>query len=74
MSAYAAPLKDMRFVLNELAGLAEVAKLLESLPTCITQNQIELTQTFFRNVWDGFSFLKAAQRNGRVHVVENSPL
>ncbi len=27
MSAYAAPLKDMRFVLNELAGLAEVAKL-----------------------------------------------
>ncbi|TMI02311.1 MAG: acyl-CoA dehydrogenase [Betaproteobacteria bacterium] len=29
MSAYAAPLKDMRFVLNELAGLAEVAKLPE---------------------------------------------
>jgi alkylation response protein AidB-like acyl-CoA dehydrogenase len=27
MSAYQAPLKDMRFVLNELAGLAEVAKL-----------------------------------------------
>jgi alkylation response protein AidB-like acyl-CoA dehydrogenase len=27
MSAYAAPLKEMRFVLNELAGLAEVAKL-----------------------------------------------
>jgi 3-(methylthio)propanoyl-CoA dehydrogenase len=27
MSAYAAPLRDMRFVLNELAGLAEVAKL-----------------------------------------------
>jgi alkylation response protein AidB-like acyl-CoA dehydrogenase len=27
MSAYSAPLKDMRFVLNELAGLAEVAKL-----------------------------------------------
>jgi len=27
MSAYAAPLKDMRFVLNELAGLAQVAKL-----------------------------------------------
>ena len=27
MSAYTAPLKDMRFVLNELAGLAEVAKL-----------------------------------------------
>ncbi len=27
MSAYAAPLKDMKFVLNELAGLAEVAKL-----------------------------------------------
>jgi 3-(methylthio)propanoyl-CoA dehydrogenase len=27
MSAYAAPLKDMRFVLNELAGLSEVAKL-----------------------------------------------
>ena len=27
MSAYAAPLKDMRFVLNELAGLAAVAKL-----------------------------------------------
>ncbi len=27
MSAYRAPLKDMRFVLNELAGLAEVAKL-----------------------------------------------
>jgi len=27
MSTYAAPLKDMRFVLNELAGLAEVAKL-----------------------------------------------
>ena len=27
MSAYVAPLKDMRFVLNELAGLAEVAKL-----------------------------------------------
>jgi len=27
MSGYAAPLKDMRFVLNELAGLAEVAKL-----------------------------------------------
>ncbi len=27
MSAYAAPLKDMRFVLNELAGLGEVAKL-----------------------------------------------
>ncbi|MGH8674655.1 MAG: acyl-CoA dehydrogenase [Burkholderiales bacterium] len=27
MSAYIAPLKDMRFVLNELAGLAEVAKL-----------------------------------------------
>jgi alkylation response protein AidB-like acyl-CoA dehydrogenase len=30
MSAYAAPLKDMRFVLNELAGLSEVA----SLPGC----------------------------------------
>ena len=27
MSDYAAPLKDMRFVLNELAGLGEVAKL-----------------------------------------------
>src|SRR3989441_2858372 len=27
MSAYVAPLKDMRYVLNELAGLAEVAKL-----------------------------------------------
>src|SRR5688572_19754216 len=27
MSIYTAPLKDMRFVLNELAGLAEVAKL-----------------------------------------------
>ena len=27
MSAYVAPLKDMRFVLNELAGLAEVARL-----------------------------------------------
>ncbi len=27
MSAYTAPLKDMRFVLNELAGLREVAKL-----------------------------------------------
>ena len=27
MSAYAAPLKDMRFVLNELAGLGAVAKL-----------------------------------------------
>ena len=27
MSTYVAPLKDMRFVLNELAGLAEVAKL-----------------------------------------------
>jgi alkylation response protein AidB-like acyl-CoA dehydrogenase len=27
MSAYTAPLKDMRFVLNELAGLGEVAKL-----------------------------------------------
>src|SRR5712691_3416852 len=27
MSTYAAPLKDMRFVLNELAGLAEVARL-----------------------------------------------
>src|ERR1041385_6637363 len=27
MSAYRAPLKDMTFVLNELAGLAEVAKL-----------------------------------------------
>ena len=27
MSAYVAPLKDMRFVLNELAGLGEVAKL-----------------------------------------------
>ena len=27
MSRYAAPLKDMRFVLNELAGLGEVAKL-----------------------------------------------
>ena len=27
MSAYAAPLKDMRFVLNELAGLEHVAKL-----------------------------------------------
>ena len=27
MSTYTAPLKDMRFVLNELAGLAEVAKL-----------------------------------------------
>jgi 3-(methylthio)propanoyl-CoA dehydrogenase len=27
MSAYAAPLKDMRFVLNELAGMAEVARL-----------------------------------------------
>jgi acyl-CoA dehydrogenase len=27
MSAYHAPLKDMRFVLNELAGLSEVAKL-----------------------------------------------
>ena len=27
MSAYVAPLKDLRFVLNELAGLAEVAKL-----------------------------------------------
>jgi 3-(methylsulfanyl)propanoyl-CoA dehydrogenase len=27
MSAYSAPLKDMRFVLNELAGLGEVAKL-----------------------------------------------
>ena len=27
MSAYRAPLKDMRFVLNELAGLAQVAKL-----------------------------------------------
>jgi alkylation response protein AidB-like acyl-CoA dehydrogenase len=27
MSGYVAPLKDMRFVLNELAGLAEVAKL-----------------------------------------------
>jgi alkylation response protein AidB-like acyl-CoA dehydrogenase len=27
MSSYTAPLKDMRFVLNELAGLAEVAKL-----------------------------------------------
>jgi alkylation response protein AidB-like acyl-CoA dehydrogenase len=27
VSAYAAPLKDMRFVLKELAGLAEVAKL-----------------------------------------------
>ena len=27
MSTYAAPLKDMRFVLNELAGLSEVAKL-----------------------------------------------
>ena len=27
MSAYAAPLKDMRFVLKELAGLAEVARL-----------------------------------------------
>src|SRR5256714_10056352 len=27
MSSYRAPLKDMRFVLNELAGLAEVAKL-----------------------------------------------
>jgi alkylation response protein AidB-like acyl-CoA dehydrogenase len=27
MSTYQAPLKDMRFVLNELAGLSEVAKL-----------------------------------------------
>ena len=27
MSAYQAPLKDMRFILNELAGLVEVAKL-----------------------------------------------
>ncbi len=27
MSTYTAPLKDMRFVLNELAGLADVAKL-----------------------------------------------
>ncbi|MEK6245243.1 MAG: acyl-CoA dehydrogenase [Pseudomonadota bacterium] len=27
MSSYAAPLKDMRFVLNELAGLADVARL-----------------------------------------------
>ncbi len=27
MSTYQAPLKDMRFVLNELAGLAEIAKL-----------------------------------------------
>jgi len=27
MSAYTAPLRDMRFVLNELAGMAEVAKL-----------------------------------------------
>jgi len=27
MSAYAAPLKDMKFVVNELAGLAQVAKL-----------------------------------------------
>jgi len=27
MSAYVAPLKDMRFVLKELAGLADVGKL-----------------------------------------------
>ncbi len=27
MSAYAAPLKDMKFVVNELAGLAQIAKL-----------------------------------------------
>ena len=27
MSSYTAPLKDMQFVLNELAGLEEVAKL-----------------------------------------------
>src|SRR3954470_1758451 len=27
MSSYTAPLKDMKFVLHELAGLAEVAKL-----------------------------------------------
>src|SRR6185295_10371241 len=27
MSAYAAPLKDMRFVMNELAGLADLAQL-----------------------------------------------
>ncbi len=27
MSQYVAPLKDMRFVLNELAGLGAVAKL-----------------------------------------------
>ena len=27
MSSYVAPLKDMRFALNELAGLSEVAKL-----------------------------------------------
>ena len=27
MSTYQAPLKDMRFVLNELAGLSDIAKL-----------------------------------------------
>ena len=27
MSVYTAPLKDMKFVMNELAGLGEVAKL-----------------------------------------------
>ena len=27
MSAYAAPLKDMQFVINELAGLNEITKL-----------------------------------------------
>ena len=27
MSSYVAPLKDMKFVMNELAGLGEVAKL-----------------------------------------------
>jgi hypothetical protein len=27
MSIYTAPLKDMKFVINELAGLAEIARL-----------------------------------------------
>ena len=48
MSTYQAPLKDMRFVLNELAGLSEVAKLQRERGLGLSAAVNELARAGFR--------------------------
>ena len=70
MSAYAAPLKDMQFVINELAGLNEITKLpgCEEVNAELTDAVLTQAAKFARDVLEPLNRSGDRTEIGRAHV------